>query len=109
GEVQLGEREGGLGDRGVLAGMGKTIDLGRIFPRLASPPQQATLRNVQQPLEANRREISHASTAFVLTDPALLTEDIDYDPHSQRFFISSVRLGKIVVADLHGASRDFAR
>jgi hypothetical protein len=108
-ELQLGETEAGLGSLAVFARMGQTIDPVQIFPNIASLPDQEVLRNLQQTFEANRREISRASTAFVLADPALLAEDIDYDSHSQRFFISSVRLGKIVTADLHGATRDFAR
>lgn len=108
-ELQLGETQAGLRDLAVFARMGQTVDPTHIFPAIASLPDQDALRNVQQTLEANRGAISRASTAFLLADPALLAEDIDYDPYSQRFFISSVRLGKIVTADLHGASRDFAR
>src|SRR5215470_7827142 len=39
-ELQLGENEAGLRDLAVFAGMGQTIDLARVFPRLASLPQQ---------------------------------------------------------------------
>lgn len=107
-ELQLGDTQAGLRDLAVYARMGQTIDPLQIFPTISSLPDHEALRDIQQTLEANRREISRASTAFLLADPALLAEDIDYDPHSQRFFISSVRRGKIVTADLHGASRDFA-
>ena len=107
-ELHLGETEAGLRDLAVFAHMGQTIDPAQIFPSIASIPNQAALHNIQQTLEANSREISRGSTAFVLSDPRLLAEDIDYDSHTQTFFISSVRLGKIIAADLHGASRDFA-
>src|SRR5262249_2652581 len=108
-ELQLGDTEAGLRDFSVFADMGQTIDPAQIIPKTASPPDEGMLHKIKQALEANAREISRASTAFVLSDPALLTEDIDYDSHTQRFYISSVRLGKIVTADAHGASRDFAR
>ena len=108
-ELQLGETEAGLRDLAVFARMGQTIDPTKIFPNFASLPDQVALRDLQRRLKANRREISRATTAFVLADPALLAEDIDYDSHNQRFFISSVRLGKIVTVDRHGANRDFAR
>jgi hypothetical protein len=108
-ELQLGETEAGLRDLAVFAAMGQSIDAAQIFPNITSLPNQRSVRELEQALEANRHEISRASTAFVLPDPALLTEDIDYDSHGQRFFISSVRLGKIVTADLHGATRDFAK
>jgi hypothetical protein len=108
-ELQLGEMEAGLRDLAVFARMGQTIDPAPIFPNIASLPDQKALHDLRETLEANRREISRSSTAFVLPDPALLAEDIDFDSRSQRFFISSVRLGKIVSADLHGATRDFAK
>jgi hypothetical protein len=108
-ELQLGETEAGLRDLAVFAAMGQSVDPAQIFPNITSLPDQQSLQQLKQTLEGNRREISRASTAFVLTDPALLAEDIDYDSQGQQFFISSVRLGKIVTADLHGALRDFAK
>lgn len=108
-ELQLGETEAGLRDLAVFAEMGQTVDPAQIFPDIASLSDQPALRNLTQTFETNRREVSRASTAFVLTDPALLAEDIDYDPHSQQFFISSVRLGKIIATDMNGATRDFAK
>lgn len=108
-ELQLGETEAGLSDLAVFARMGQTFDPAHIFPNIASLPAAAALHNLQQNLEANNRAISRASTAFVLADPTLLAEDIDYDSHSRRFFISSVRLGKIVTTDLRGVTRDFAK
>ena len=108
-ELQLGVTEAGLRDLALFADMGQAIDPAEIFPNISSLADQQAVRNLRQTLEANRREVSRASTAFVLGDPALLTEDIDYDASSQRFFISSVRLAKIVSADLHGVTRDFAK
>lgn len=108
-ELQLGQSEAGLRDLALFADMGQAIDPAEIFPNITSLADQQAVRNLRQTLEANRREVSRAATAFVLSDPALLTEDIDYDSISQRFFISSVRLAKIVSADLHGATRDFAK
>src|SRR5262249_15631335 len=106
-ELHLGEADAGLRQLPGFAHMGQTIDRPHIFPLIAPLPTQAALHNIQQTLAANRREISRGSTAFVLSDPRLLAEDIDYDSQTQTFFISSVRLGKIIAADLHGASRDF--
>jgi hypothetical protein len=108
-ELQLGATQAGLRDLAVFADMGQSIDPQQVYPDIASLPDQQAVRALKQTLEANRGTISRASTAFVLTDPALLPEDIDYDSHSQRFFISSVRLGKIVTADLRGAIHDFAK
>ena len=104
-ELQLGETDAGLRDLAVFAAMGQTIDPALVFPTIGSLPEQQAVRDLRHTLEANRSEISRASTAFVLTDPALLTEDIDYDSRRQQFLISSVRLGKVVAADPHGRER----
>jgi len=108
-ELQVGETEAGLRDLAVFADMGQSVDPAQVFPDIASLADREALRNLKQQFEANRREISRASTVFALTDPALLAEDIDYDAHSRQFFISSVRLGKIVATDMSGVTRDFAK
>ena len=107
-ELRLGETQVGLRDLAVFARMGQTADLLQVFANMTRPADQE-VQSVRRSLEANRGEISRASLAFVLADPALLAEDIDYDAQSQHFFISSVRLGKIVTTDARGASRDFAK
>jgi hypothetical protein len=107
-ELRLGETQLGLRDLAVFARMGQTADLTQVFPNMTGRTDQEAL-SVRQSLEANSSEISRASLSFALADPALLAEDIDYDAQSQRFFISSVRLGKIVTTDARGANRDFAK
>ena len=106
-ELRLGETQLGLRDLAVFARMGQTADLAQVFPNMTGLADQEA--SVRQSLEANGGEISRASLSFTLADPALLAEDIDYDTQSQRFFISSVRLGKIVTADMRGESQDFAK
>ena len=108
-ELQLGETQAGLRDLAVFAAMGQSADLTRIVPNLPSLIDQEALHHLQQTFATNRGEISRASLAFVLADPALQTEDIDYDPGTRHFFISSVRLRKIITTDLQGVSRDFAK
>jgi sugar lactone lactonase YvrE len=50
-----------------------------------------------------------ATLAFSLKDTDVLPEDIDYDPGSKRFFITSVLERKIISADAQGLTRDFVR
>jgi sugar lactone lactonase YvrE len=60
-------------------------------------------------MEANRSAISLGSTDFMLSDSGLLAEDVDYDPRTKRFFITSVREKKIVSFGASGAGTDFAK
>ncbi|MGC1296627.1 MAG: hypothetical protein WA869_16445, partial [Alloacidobacterium sp.] len=50
----------------------------------------------------------HAETAFVLTDANLLAEDIDYDPRTKSFLMTSVLEKKIVRVGPDGKVKDFA-
>jgi len=90
-ELELGKTELGLRDLTRFARMDQIADLAQAIPNISSVLESASLRSLQQNFEANRSEISRASLAFVLPDPTLLAEDIDYDARSRRFFISSVR------------------
>jgi hypothetical protein len=51
---------------------------------------------VRAALLANRQAVALATVAFEIPDPGLLPEDIDFDPHSRRFVISSVLQHRIV-------------
>jgi sugar lactone lactonase YvrE len=60
-------------------------------------------------MKANRSAIARGSTAFLLSDPSLLAEDVDYDPGTKRFFITSVREKKLISTEAGGAGADFAK
>jgi len=62
-------------------------------------------------MNENQKPVSRASTAIQIADFNLLSEDIDYDPPSHRFFISSVREKKLVVVNdvATGTATDFAK
>jgi hypothetical protein len=49
------------------------------------------------------------AAAIKLTDPGLLTEDIDFDPSTHSFLITSVLEHKIIRAALDGRVTDFSR
>jgi hypothetical protein len=44
----------------------------------------------------NREAVHHAAVAFTLPDSLFVAEDIAYDPATKRFFLSSIREGRIV-------------
>lgn len=64
---------------------------------------------LERDMQQNRTPISRSSQLCDVSDPALLTEDIDYDSQKKRFLITSVREKKIVSVDASGVIRDFAR
>jgi hypothetical protein len=89
--------------------MGQVSDLletSEEFARLRTAP---SFPEIAKGMRENRSPVSLALTALQLSDPALLAEDLDYEPVSKRFFITSVREKKIVVAETNGIVRDFAK
>jgi hypothetical protein len=60
-----------------------------------SPEFAAILKKVDE----NRKPVTHAAVAFTLAEKDLIPEDIAYDAKTRRFFVSSVRKGKILTTD----------
>jgi hypothetical protein len=101
-QLQLGHHEEALAEvRGFLA-MGQAHDI--LDASLFAPLKEATAAQ----LASNRTAISLAKPAFELSDAGWLPEDIDYDPRSKRFFVTSVLKHTIVVLDRTGQQRVFA-
>jgi hypothetical protein len=71
--------------------MGQSTDLLAKSSDFVPLLKNANFARIQNAMKANQSLISTGSTAFQLSDPNLLTEDVDYDPNTQRFFITSVR------------------
>jgi hypothetical protein len=64
---------------------------------------------IQRDMAANTSSMSHAAEVFRLNPSVPIPEDIDYDPATKRFYISSV-LGKHIVAvDMAGQVTAFAQ
>ena len=108
-EVQVGDLGAALHELEQYVRMGQSTQLIAKSPDFAAFRANANFAKIQAGMEANRSAIALASTAFLLPDSGLLAEDVDFDPGTKRFFITSVREKKIVSADMSGASTDFAR
>ena len=99
----------------AVSRMQQFVRMGQSTELLQASEEFAPLRNtpafaeIAKGMQQNRTPISLASTDFQLSDPALLAEDLDYDPGSKRFFITSVREKKIVTTDTTGVLHDFAK
>jgi hypothetical protein len=91
----LGDKSTALTYLERWASMGLVLDAAHdtdLASLSAEPRFQAALAQV----ERNRASITHSTTAFTQTDPALLTEDIAYDPRTRSFFVTSVLKKKVL-------------
>ena len=107
-QLFLGSNDAGLKTLNVFAQMGGSVDPSPLAPDWAALAQQDAAVRLQQRMAMNRSAVEHASEVFPLPDPALLPEDIDFDPRTQLFYISSVREKKVIIADLRGEVGDLA-
>ena len=87
-------------DDGLLDGSNKT------FTSLAHSPQY---KSILRRFVLNKAPVSRATIAFALSDPGLVAEDIDYDPESRSFLITSVLEKKVIRVSQTGAAVDFAQ
>jgi len=86
-------------DDGMIDGSNKT------FAPLDRSPRY---KGILEKFARNKAPVSTAKTAFSLSDPGLVAEDIDYDAGSKSFLITSVLKKKIVRVSEMGAAADFA-
>jgi sugar lactone lactonase YvrE len=108
-EVQLGELDAALLELAQFVRMGQSVDLLATSPDFAPLIKREDFTKVQSAMKANESSISLGSTAFLLSDSSLLAEDVDYDPRTKRFFVTSVRERKIISSDAHGTASEFAK
>jgi hypothetical protein len=107
-EVHLGNLNGVFRELEEFTRMGQSTDLLATSSDFAPLLKNANFTRIQNAMKANRSSISTGSTVLKLSDTSLLAEDVDYDPKTRRFFITSVREKKIVSVQAGGASADFA-
>jgi sugar lactone lactonase YvrE len=99
-DARLGNAAAALAGLRNLAGMGLIYDFAADadFSSLRGSPEfSAIVKRVAD----NKKPASHSTTAFTLAERDLIPEDIAYDPKTQRFFVSSVRMSKIISPDGH--------
>ena len=89
------------------ASMGLVLDPAKDTD-LASLVDEPRFKAVLAQVERSRASVTHSTTAFTHTDPALLTEDIAYDPHTRSFFVTSVLKKKVLRITPDGHISDFA-
>lgn len=102
--ARLGDRHAALATLQNLAGTGLVYDLSKDddFASLRLLPE---FGEILKHIERNRAPVTHSSLAFQIPETDLIPEDIAYDSKTKRFFISSVRKGKILTSE----GKEFAR
>jgi len=90
-ELQLGHRQEALAEVRRFLAMGQTNDI------LETPLFLPLKTDIARELGSNKSSVSVAKPAFKLSDPELIPEDIDYDPISKRFLITSVLQHNIIL------------
>lgn len=108
-EVGVGDLHAAVREVETFARMGQSADLLRASSDFSPLLKYAPFERVRSAMENNRRAISRASTAFLLSDSGLLLEDVDYHPRTKQFFVSSVREKKILSVSASGTITDFAK
>jgi streptogramin lyase len=111
-DARLGRTEDALGWLQAFAATGLVRDVANdsAFAEMRQGPAWAALA---ERIAANARPVANAQPAFTLPDSAFMPEGIAFDPRSRRFFLSSLRSGRILsyavdggFAELVPAGRD---
>jgi sugar lactone lactonase YvrE len=84
------------------------VAMGQTNPILDSPAFQKFRADIDPQLQSNLSSSSLAEPTIHLSEARLLPEDIDYDPQSKRFFVTSILGANILALDGGGHERVFA-
>lgn len=107
-DAHLGNEKRALDDLRQFAVMGQSSDIVKTLPDFARLRTLPDFESIGRSMQANLTPISRATLAFAMPDSRLVPEDIDYDPQSRRFFLTSVLENKIVSIDANRRMADFA-
>ncbi|HEY1579807.1 MAG TPA: hypothetical protein VGF82_22300 [Terracidiphilus sp.] len=78
----------------------------KLFAPLAASPRYKVILDR---FASNKVPVSTAKPAFTVPDAGIVAEDIDYDPHSKTFLITSILEHKVLRLTASGAASDFAQ
>jgi hypothetical protein len=107
--TKMGVRDRGLQYLREFADMGQSDDALATRPQFKSLENSPEFRRVLSGMRANESPIEKASVVARFEDANLLPEDLDYDPATRSFLVTSVREKKIVRLSDDGAQTDFAK
>ena len=101
-QLQAGHEKDALDEIRALLAMGVTSEA------LALPVFEPLRPSIDRAMHANEVAIGEAAPVRRL-DPGLLSEDIDFDPKTRRFFVSSVLRGQVIALYRDGRQEVFVR
>lgn len=105
-DARLGRTEDALGWLQAFAASGLTRDVAN-DSAFAQMRAGAAWEALAARIAANARPVANAQPAFALTDSAFMPEGIAFDPRSRRFFLSSLRSGRILSYAVDGGFAEF--
>lgn len=105
-DAALGRTEDALAWLQTFAASGLTRDVAN-DSALAPLRQAPGWAAIAERIAANARPVSTAQPAFTLPDSAFMPEGIAFDPRTRRFFLSSLRSGRILAYAPDGGFADF--
>ena len=108
GELHSGNPEQALRSVARFADMGQSADLLLTSPEFAPVRRLPGFARVREKMAVNDSPVSGAVEAFDIAEPGFVAEDIGYDPHVRRFFVTSIQKKKIIAIDGNGRPADFA-
>jgi hypothetical protein len=109
--LDAGDTEHALAALSEFANLGQSDDglpgeQNKTFAALQKlPAYQSILKRFAE----NKTAVSHSESAFTLPDPRLVAEDIDYDPQTKSFLITSILEKKVIRLTADGKAVDFAQ
>lgn len=105
-DARLGRTEDALAWLQSFAASGLTRDVAN-DSAFAQMRAGAAWEALAARIEANGRPIASAQPAFTLADSAFMPEGIAFDPRTRRFFLSSLRSGRILSYAVDGGFAEF--
>jgi hypothetical protein len=109
--VDSGDTEHALAALSQFADMGQADD--KLLPgenkAFAALEKFPTYQSVLKRMAENKTTVSHAEPALIIPDAQFVAEDIDYDPQSKSFLITSILKKKIIRLTLDGKATNFAQ
>ncbi len=108
GEMHAGDAPKALTAVEHFVAMGQSADLLLTSAEFAPLRENPKFAAIRAQMVANDSPVSKATPVFEIAEPGFVAEDIGYDPHLSRFFITSIQKQKIVSVDAQGNAADFA-
>lgn len=108
-EMHAGRADAAFDRIATYVRMGQSSEAIEKLPDFADLRQRKDFDAVRKEMATNLQSVARSTVAFRIPDPGLLAEDIDVDPRSMRFFVSSVLQHRIVSIARDAPLLEFAR